>query len=73
MANTMTKKQKEFAALAPPFDKATQADRIAGATGKTYNNGQRPSKMYGGGMVMRKPMQIGGLAQNKPEEINKVQ
>ena len=28
----MTPKQKKFAALAPPFDKATQADRIAGAT-----------------------------------------
>ena len=50
----MTKKQKEFAALAPPFDKPTQADRIAGATGKAYGNGQRPSKMYGGGMAMRK-------------------
>lgn len=64
MAKPMTKKQKEFAALAPPFDKPTQADRIAGATGKTYNNGQRSSKMYGGGMVTpRKPMQYGGLAQ----------
>ena len=30
---------------------------------KMYNNGQRPSKMYGGGMVTRKPMQMGGLAQ----------
>ena len=31
---------------------------------KTYNNGQRPAKMYGGGMAMpRKPMQMGGLAQ----------
>ena len=31
---------------------------------KQYNNGQRPQKMYGGGMAMpRKPMQIGGLAQ----------
>ena len=34
---------------------------------KQYNNGQRPTKMYGGGMVMpRKPM--GGLA-----EQNRVQ
>ena len=57
----MTKKQKEFAALAPPFDKPTQADRIAGATGKTYGNGQRPSKMYGGNV--RKPMMMGGLAE----------
>ena len=31
---------------------------------KIYNNGQRPTKMYGGGMAMpRKPMMYGGLAQ----------
>ena len=31
---------------------------------KQYNNGQRPTKMYGGGMASpRKPMQMGGLAQ----------
>ena len=31
---------------------------------KMYNNGQRPTKMYGGGMASpRKPMQMGGLAQ----------
>ena len=31
---------------------------------KMYNNGQRPAKMYGGGMASpRKPMQMGGLAQ----------
>jgi|TARA_Y100000052_G_C2900175_1_gene56245 hypothetical protein len=30
---------------------------------KQYNNGQRPQKMYGGGMTMpRKPMMLGGLA-----------
>ena len=29
-----------------------------------YNNGQRPQKMYGGGMALpRKPMMMGGLAQ----------
>ena len=29
-----------------------------------YNNGQRQTKMYGGGMAMpRKPMMMGGLAQ----------
>jgi hypothetical protein len=28
----MTPKQKKFAALAPPFNKATHADKIAGAT-----------------------------------------
>ncbi len=31
---------------------------------KQYNNGQRPQKMYGGGMAIpRKPMMMGGLAQ----------
>ena len=31
---------------------------------KIYNNGQRPQKMYGGGMTMpRKPMMLGGLAE----------
>ena len=31
---------------------------------KQYNNGQRPTKMYGGGMAMpRKPMMYGGLTQ----------
>ncbi len=31
---------------------------------KQYNNGQRPTKMNGGGMEMpRKPMMMGGLAQ----------
>ena len=30
----MTNKQKEFAALAPPRNKITKADRIVGATGK---------------------------------------
>lgn len=61
----MTKKQKEFAALAPPFDKPTQADRIAGATKgknkKQYNNGQRMAAMYGD--TIRKPMMMGGLAE----------
>ena len=30
---------------------------------KMYNNGQRSAKMYGGGQVLRKPMMMGGLAQ----------
>ena len=31
---------------------------------KMYNNGQRPQRMYGGGMAMpRKPMMLGGLAE----------
>ena len=31
---------------------------------KQYNNGQRPTKMYGGGMITpRNPMMLGGLAE----------
>ena len=38
---------------------------------KQYNNGQRPTKMYGGGMIMpRKPMQMGGLAQQNRNQQN---
>ena len=34
-----------------------------------YNNGQRPQKMYGGGMAMpRKPMMMGGLAQKNSNQ-----
>jgi len=32
---------------------------------KMYNNGQRQSKMYGGGMATRKPMMYGGTAMKK--------
>jgi len=36
---------------------------------KMYNNGQRPQKMYGGGMAMpRKPMMMGGLAQKNSNQ-----
>ena len=38
---------------------------------KMYNNGQRPTKMYGGGMASpRKPMQMGGLAQQNRKQQN---
>ena len=35
-----------------------------------YNNGQRPQKMYGGGMAMRKPMMMGGLAEKNRSQNN---
>jgi len=36
---------------------------------KQYNNGQRPQKMYGGGMTMpRKPMMMGGLAEKNRQQ-----
>ena len=39
---------------------------------KQYNNGQRPQKMYGGGMAMpRKPMMYGGTAmKNKNTQMS---
>jgi len=37
---------------------------------KMYNNGQRPQKMYGGGMAMRKPMMMGGLAEKNRSQNN---
>ena len=38
---------------------------------KQYGNGQRPQKMYGGGMASpRKPMQMGGLAQQNRNQQN---
>ena len=36
---------------------------------KQYNNGQRPTKMYVGGMaVPRKPMMMGGLAEKNRQQ-----
>ncbi len=36
---------------------------------KMYNNGQRPTKRYGGGMAMpRKPMMMGGLAEKNRQQ-----
>ena len=36
---------------------------------KQYNNGQRPTKMYGGGMAMpRTPMMMGGLAEKNRKQ-----
>lgn len=38
---------------------------------KMYNNGQRPTKMYGGGMAMsRKPMMMGGLAEKNRSQTS---
>ena len=47
----MTDKEKKFAALAPPKDKITYADKIAGATGKVAKaaGGGRAAFAGGGG------------------------
>ena len=50
----MTEKQKKFAALAPPKDKITFADKIAGATMKEAKKGiktKKKKKKKGGGMA----------------------
>ena len=49
----MTEKQKKFAALAPPKDKITFADKIAGATMKEAKKGikTKKKKKKGGGMA----------------------
>ena len=44
----MTPKQKKFAALAPPRNKITYADKIAGATKKTAKRGKAKIKAQAG-------------------------
>ena len=66
----MTEKQKELAAMYGNPNKITRGDIITAAKKNTnkkeYNNGQRRSAMYGGSI--RKPMMLGGLAeQNKSQ------
>ena len=62
----MTDKQKELAAMYGNPNKITRGDIITAAKQnksgkKEYNNGQRRSAMYGG--AIRKPMMMGGLAE----------
>lgn len=66
----MTEKQRELAAMYGNPNKITRGDIITAAKKNTnkkeYNNGQRRSAMYGGSI--RKPMMLGGLAeQNKSQ------
>ena len=66
----MTEKQRELAAMYGNPNKITKGDIITAAKKNTnkkeYNNGQRRSAMYGGSI--RKPMMLGGLAeQNKSQ------
>jgi len=42
---------KKFAALAPPFDKATYADKIAGATKNKAKYGKKVEKAQFGGLL----------------------
>ena len=66
----MKPKDKELAAMYGDPNKITRGDIITAAKKKSgkkeYNNGQRRSAMYGG--TIRKPMMLGGLAeQNKSQ------
>ena len=67
----MKPKDKELAAMYGDPNKITRGDIITAAKKKSgkkeYNNGQRKSAMYGGSI--RKPMMMGGLAeQNKSQK-----
>jgi hypothetical protein len=48
----MTPKQKKFAALAPPRNKITYADKIAGATKSTAKRGKTKMKKAKNGLTM---------------------
>ena len=47
----MTPKQKKFAALAPPRNKITYADKIAGATKNTAKRGKTKVRKSKGGLT----------------------
>jgi len=48
----MTPKQKKFAALAPPRNKITYADKIAGATKNTAKRGKTKMRKAKNGLTM---------------------
>jgi len=56
----MTPKQKKFAALAPPRNKITYADKIAGATGRTMARGG--GLMEATQRLRRQGLEKGGIA-----------
>ena len=67
MGGTM-KKAKDgsaFAKLAPPFDKATYADKIAGATKGKAKSGTKMKKAQMGTDMMQSPMMKKGGAMKK--------
>ena len=59
----MTPKQKKFAALAPPFNKATYADKIAGATKPAKKGGVIAAKK-GRKITKRKSKKSGAKPKN---------
>ena len=65
----IVKKAKDgsaFAKLAPPYDKATYADKIAGATkGKAKSGTKMKKAQMGSDMMMQSPMMKKGGAMKK--------
>ena len=57
-----TPKEKKFAALAPPRDKSTYSDKIAGATGR--------QKAAIGGMIVKLEKQEKNFLNQKKVKIN---
>jgi len=60
--NPMTDKQKKFAKLAPPEDKITYADKIAGATKKAKDGGYGGNGNFDGDEVLSVGRSKGGGA-----------
>jgi hypothetical protein len=67
MGGTMKKAQdgSSFAKLAPPYDKATYADKIAGATKGKAKSGTKMKKAMMGTSMMDTPMMKKGGAMKK--------
>ena len=61
----MTPKQKKFAALAPPRNKITYADKIAGATKKTAKRGKAKIKAQTGVAISAPKKKSGMMDQMK--------
>ena len=65
----MTPKQKKFAALAPPRNKITYADKIAGATKNTAKRGKTKVRKSKGGLTMAtKKLRARGREEEKRPE-----
>jgi hypothetical protein len=67
MGGSMKKAQdgSAFAKLAPPFDKATYADKIAGATRNKAKSGAKMKKAMMGASMMDAPMMKKGGSMKK--------
>ncbi len=63
----------KFAALAPPYDKATYADKIAGATKNKAKSGKTIKKAEEGTNLRKgQYRRLGRIAENNPERAERV-